>query len=64
MQKQLRATLHYDRSNREAMEVNGQTLLRVQRNGLKIGNKILIFKYLVGCGVKPPNLQFLNKLLK
>ena len=36
----LRATSHYGRPSREAMGLNGQTLLRVQRNGLKITNKI------------------------
>ena len=33
-----RGASHYGRPNREAVEVSGQTLLRVQRNGLKIGN--------------------------
>ena len=40
-----RGASHYGRPNREAEEVSGQTLLRVQRNGLKIGNKIFIFKH-------------------
>ena len=38
--KVLRATSHYGRQTREAMGVSGQTLLRVQRNGMKIGSKI------------------------
>ena len=41
----LRGASHYGRPNREAVEVSGQTLLRVQQNGLKIGNKIFIFKH-------------------
>jgi hypothetical protein len=36
----LRAGSHYGRPSREAMRLSGQTLLRVQRNELKIANKI------------------------
>jgi hypothetical protein len=37
---QLRAGSHYGRPSREAVRLSGQTLLRVQRNELKITNKI------------------------
>jgi hypothetical protein len=36
----LRVASHSNRSSREAEGFNGQTLLRVQRNGLRIANKI------------------------
>jgi hypothetical protein len=36
----LRAGSHYGHPNREAERLSGQTLLRVQRNELKIANKI------------------------
>jgi hypothetical protein len=38
--KVIRAASHYGRSSQEAVGLNDQTLLRVQRNGLKIANKI------------------------
>jgi hypothetical protein len=37
---ELRAASHYGRPSREAVGLSGQTLLRVQRNGLKIANQI------------------------
>jgi len=37
----LRVASHYGRSSREAMGMSGQTLLRVQRNRLKIVNKMI-----------------------
>jgi hypothetical protein len=36
----IRAGSHYGRPSREAVRLSGQTLLRVQRNELKIANKI------------------------
>ena len=53
----IRGASHYGRPNREAVEVSGQTLLRIQRNGLKIGNKIFIFKHSAGHSVKPPKAE-------
>ena len=53
----IRGASHYGRPNREAVEVSGQTLLRVQQNGLKIGNKIFIFKHSAGHSVKPPKAE-------
>ena len=44
-------------SKPRGVEVSGQTLLRVQRNGLKIGNKIFIFKHSAGHSVKPPKAK-------
>ena len=38
---EVRVASHYGRPSREAVELNGQTLLRVQRNELKIANKII-----------------------
>jgi hypothetical protein len=35
-----RAASHYGRPSREAVGLSGQTLLRVERNELKIANKI------------------------
>jgi hypothetical protein len=35
----LRADSHYGHPSREAVELSGQTLLRVQRNGLKINSQ-------------------------
>jgi hypothetical protein len=48
----LRAASHYGRPSREAVGLNGQTLLRVQRNGLKIANKIKELEPLAGHSVK------------
>jgi hypothetical protein len=36
----LRAASHYGRPSQEAVGLNGQILLRVQKKGLKIANKI------------------------
>ena len=49
----LRAASHYGRPSREAVGLNGQTLSRVQSNGLKIINKIWEFELLGGHSVKP-----------
>ena len=57
LQHMLRGASHYGLPNLEAMEVSGQTLLRVQRNGLKIGNKIFIFKHSAGHSVKPSKAE-------
>jgi hypothetical protein len=49
----VRAASHYGHPSQEDVEVSGQTLLRVQRNGLKIAKEILELKPLAGSSVKP-----------
>jgi hypothetical protein len=48
---------HYGYPSQEAMGMNGQTLLRVQLNGLKMGNKIYELEPLAGHSVKPPKAK-------
>jgi hypothetical protein len=51
---ELRAASHYGRPSREVVGLNGQTSLRVRRNGLRITNKIQELKPSAGHSVKPP----------
>jgi hypothetical protein len=53
----LSARSYYAHPSREAVVLNDQTLLRVQRNGLKIGNKIHELEPLARHSVKPPNAK-------
>jgi hypothetical protein len=48
-----RAASHYGRPSREVVGLNGQSLLRVQKNGLKIANKMWELELLAGYSVKP-----------
>jgi hypothetical protein len=53
----VRAASHYGHPSEEDVELSGQTLLRVQRNGLKIAKEILELEPLVGPSVKPPKVK-------
>jgi hypothetical protein len=53
----LRAASHYGCPNREAVGFNGQALLRVQRDGLKLANKIWELEPPTGLSVKPPKAK-------
>ena len=53
----LRAVSHYGHPSREAMGLNGQTLLREKRNGLKVANNIHELEPSASHNVQPPKAK-------